>query len=89
MSSLPGYSTGKIAYICANENMRHLVNLLLRRIAITMEGLLTPEAIHQTAKIATEILSWNKAQTKTEIEHAEAELARRGMRNVRSDAVLR
>ena len=89
MSSLPGYSTGEIAYICANENVRHLADLLLRRTAITMEGLLSPEAIQETAKIAADALGWNKARAKAEIEHAEAELARRSVKNVRSAATPR
>ena len=83
MSSLPGYNTGEIAYICANENVRHLADLLLRRTAIAMEGLLTPAVIQETAKIAADALGWNKARTKIEIEHAEAELARRNVKNVR------
>ncbi len=83
MSSLPGYNTGEIAYICANENVHHLADLLLRRTAITMEGLLTPEVIKETAKIAADALGWNKARTKIEIEHTEAELARRNVKNVR------
>ena len=81
--SLPGYSTGEIAYICTHENVRHLADLLLRRTAITMEGLLTPQAIQETAKIAADALGWNKARTKGEIEHTEAELARRSVKNVR------
>ena len=89
MTSLPGYSTGEIAYICAHENVRHLADLLLRRTAITMEGLLTPLAIQETAKIAADALGWNKARTKAEIEHAQAELARRSVQNVRSAATPR
>ncbi len=83
LSSLPGYSSGEIAYICANENVRHLADLLLRRTAITMEGLLTLEAIHDTATIAADVLGWSKTRTTAEIEHAEAELARRSVKNVR------
>jgi glycerol-3-phosphate dehydrogenase len=83
MSSLPGYSTGEIAYICANENVRHLADLLLRRTAITMEGLLTTDAIRETAKIAADVLGWNKARIEEEIEHTETERARRSVKNVR------
>jgi glycerol-3-phosphate dehydrogenase len=83
MASLPGHSSGETAYICANENVRHLADLLLRRTAITMEGLLSPEAIQETAKIAADILGWNKTRTKAVIEHAEAELAKRDVKNVR------
>jgi glycerol-3-phosphate dehydrogenase len=83
MASLPGYSSGEIAYICGHENVRHLADLLLRRTAITMEGLLTADAILETSKIAADALGWNKARTKAEIEHAEAELERRSVKNVR------
>ena len=83
LASLPGYSSGEIAYICAHENVRHLADLLLRRTAITMEGLLTREAIQETAKIAADVLGWNKARTTTEITHAESELAKRSVKNVR------
>ena len=89
MSSLPGYSTGEIAYICAHEKVRHLADLLLRRTAVAMEGLLTADAIHDTAKVAADVLGWNKSRANAEIEHAEAELARRSVKNVRSDAAPR
>ena len=89
LSSLAGYSSGEIAYICTHENVRHLADLLLRRTAITMEGLLNPDVIQETAEIAADVLGWNKTRTKSEIERAEAELARRSVKNVRSEAAPR
>ena len=86
LSSLPGYSSGEVAYICTYENVRHLSDLLLRRTAITMEGLLTADVIQETSVIAANVLGWNKARTKSEIEHATAELAKRSVQNVRSAA---
>ncbi len=83
MSSLPGYNTGEVAYICAHENVRHLADLVLRRTAIAMEGLLTPEVILETSKIAANILGWNKARTNAEVAYAQAELAKRSVKNVR------
>lgn len=88
MASLPGYSTGEMAYMCAHENVRHLSDLLLRRTAITMEGLLTQDAIQETAKIAADALGWNRARTTAEIQHASAELAKRNIQNVRPAAAL-
>jgi glycerol-3-phosphate dehydrogenase len=85
-TSLPGYSTGEIAYICAHENVRRLADLVLRRTAITMEGLLTPDAIQETSKIAAAALGWNKARTAAEIQHAMAELAKRSVGSVRPQA---
>ena len=87
--SLPSYNSGEIAYICAHENVRHLSDLLLRRTAITMEGLLTADVIQETAVIASNVLGWNKARNKAEIEHATVELAKRNVQNVRSAAASR
>lgn len=84
LASLPNYSAAEISYICTHENVRHLSDLLLRRTAIAMEGLLTSDAIQETAKIAANTLGWSKAHTANEIIHAEAELARRSVKNVKS-----
>lgn len=83
MASLANYTSGEISYICKHENVRRLADLLLRRTAITMEGLLKPAAIQETAKIAADVLGWTKAHTQSEIVHAEAELAKRSVENVR------
>ncbi len=83
LSSLPTYGTGEIAFICKHENVRRLADLLLRRSAIAMEGLLTPAVIQETAIIAADVLGWDAARTKAEIAHAEGELARRSVLNVR------
>jgi glycerol-3-phosphate dehydrogenase len=74
LTSLPSYGTGEIAYICKTENVRRLADLLLRRTAITMEGLLTPAVIAETAKIAAGVLGWDKAWTDSEIAYAQAEI---------------
>ena len=86
LPSLPRYGSGEIAYICTHENVRRLADLLLRRTAIAMEGLLSPSAIAETAKIAASVLGWDKARTEAEIAHAQAELAKRNVQNVRSGA---
>jgi glycerol-3-phosphate dehydrogenase len=79
LASLPSYSTGEIAYICQTENVRHLADLLLRRTAITMEGLLTPAVIAETARIAAKVLGWDSTRTTSEIAHAQAEMDRRSV----------
>lgn len=79
LTSAPSYTTGEITYICANENVRRLADLLLRRTAITIEGLLTNEVIQETAVIAAKALGWDKARTKAEIEQAQAEMAKRSV----------
>jgi glycerol-3-phosphate dehydrogenase len=82
LASLRGYSAGEIAYICTHEHVRRLSDLLLRRTAITMEGLLNKHAIVETAQIAANVLDWNEGRTIAEIEHAEVELERRSVRNI-------
>jgi glycerol-3-phosphate dehydrogenase len=89
LATLPGYSSDEISYICTHENVRRLSDLLLRRTAITMEGFLTLEAIRETAEIAADMLGWNMARTQAEIEHAEAELAKRSVKNVRTAEAVR
>jgi glycerol-3-phosphate dehydrogenase len=81
LASVPRYSTGEITYICANENVRRLADLLLRRTAIAMEGLLTADVIHETATIAANALGWDKKRMTTEIELATSELERRSVRD--------
>lgn len=81
LSSLPSYSTGEISYICKNENVRRLADLLLRRTAITMEGLLTPAVIAETGKIAAKELGWDKTRLAAEIAHAQTEMSKRSVNN--------
>jgi glycerol-3-phosphate dehydrogenase len=81
-TSLPGYSRGELAVICANENVRRLADLLLRRTAIAMEGLLSEAVIAETAPLAAEVLGWDAKRTAEEIEHAKAELRKRSVATV-------
>jgi glycerol-3-phosphate dehydrogenase len=81
LSSVPSYSTGEITHICETESVRRLADLLLRRTAITMEGLLTNDVIQETAVIAAKALGWDKTRIASEIEHSKAELARRSVQN--------
>ncbi|MFO1033542.1 MAG: glycerol-3-phosphate dehydrogenase/oxidase [Hyphomicrobiales bacterium] len=84
LATLPGYSASEIAYICTSENVRRLADLLLRRTAITMEGLLTSEAIQETAVIAGKVLGWSKARIAEEISHAEHEMQKRSVSRART-----
>jgi glycerol-3-phosphate dehydrogenase len=81
LTSIPRYSSGEIIYICANENVRRLSDLLLRRTAITFEGLLTSEVIQETAMIAAKALGWDKTRINLEIEQTKAEMVKRSVHN--------
>lgn len=88
LASVPGYSSGEIAYICANEHVRHLSDLLLRRTTITVEGLLTREVIHETAEVTAEVLGWTETRMNAEIAQVESERAKRSVKSVAADVHL-
>jgi glycerol-3-phosphate dehydrogenase len=77
LASLPGYSHTEITWLCRTEQTRRLSDLLFRRTAIAMEGLLTPAAIFESAHIAAAALGWNANRTSQEIALTTSELTRR------------
>ena len=77
LRSIPGYTAGEFAFLCSEEPTRRLADLLFRRTAIAMEGLLTPAAIEEVGPIAARALGWNAQRLATEIEHTRLELNRR------------
>lgn len=77
LRSLRGYSAREILYLSGEEPMRRLADLLLRRTAIAMEGLLTPDVIGETAGIVAEAQGWDDARTAAEVAHSKQELFRR------------
>ena len=77
LATLPGYSHAEIAWLCRQEPLRRLSDLLFRRTAIAMEGLLTPEAIAETAHIAARTLGWSAERTAQENVLATSEFTRR------------
>lgn len=84
--SLPSYSRSELATICKHENVRRLADLLLRRTAITMEGLLSNAVIEEAATIAADVLGWDKKRTADEIAFTQREMALRSVRNVKPEA---
>lgn len=77
LASLPGYSAREVLYLASEEPIRRLVDLLLRRTAIAMEGLLTAEAIAETADLVAQAKGWDNTRTTAEIGHAMQERHRR------------
>jgi glycerol-3-phosphate dehydrogenase len=84
LTLLPSYDRGELSYICKTEYVRRLADLLLRRTAITMEGLLTDAVILEAAEIAAQALGWDKQQTNSEIAFAKREMAQRSVVNVKA-----
>jgi glycerol-3-phosphate dehydrogenase len=82
LASLPGYSCDEIACLCKTENVRRLSDLLLRRTAIAMEGLVSKDVIEETAALAATALGWSDSQKSTEIEHATSEMKKRNVQGL-------
>ncbi len=79
LRALPGYSVGEIIQICRTESVRRLSDILLRRTAIAMEGLLTSQVVTETADIAASALGWNAARKEAEIQLMHVEMKRRAV----------
>ena len=77
--SLPGYSSGELAYICSRERVRRLSDLLLRRTSIAMEGLLSDRVIAEVGAIVAAALGWDAERDASEQELARAEFRRRAV----------
>lgn len=77
LATLPGYTRREMFFLCRDEHVRRLADLLFRRTAIAMEGLLSPEAIAESAGIAAMALGWDDKHRAAEINHCLSELNRR------------
>ena len=80
LAALPGYSVSEVAHICRTESVRRLSDILLRRTAIAMEGLLNAKVVEEVADIAAATLGWNKTRTKAEIALTHFEMNKRSVR---------
>jgi len=68
LASLPAYSRSELAWICSNEHVSRLTDLLFRRTDIALSGRLSGAVITEAAKIASDALGWNAERQKNEIE---------------------
>ncbi len=81
LATLPGYSAGEVVFICRNDEVRRLSDILLRRTAIAMEGGLTSPLVEEVARIAATTLGWSKSRTANEMAHAKSEMQQRSVRD--------
>ena len=79
--ALPGYTTSEADFICRNEHVRRLSDILLRRTAIAMEGGLSSALVKEVAQIAASALGWSKTRTANETALAKSELIKRQVRD--------
>jgi glycerol-3-phosphate dehydrogenase len=75
--SLPTYSIRELTFLARTEHVCRLADLLFRRTAIAMEGMLSPDAIVETASIAAEALGWDGPRRTREVDHCLFEFNRR------------
>ena len=77
--AIHGYSAGEIIHICRTESVRRLSDVLLRRTAIAMEGLLSAAAVEEAADIVADALGWTPARRNAEANLMRAEMTRRAI----------
>ena len=81
LAALPGYSANELAHICRTESVMRLSDILLRRTAIAMEGLLNTQVVEEVAQVAAATLGWSKVRTEAEIDLAHIEMNKRSVRS--------
>ncbi|WP_417525639.1 glycerol-3-phosphate dehydrogenase/oxidase [Marinovum sp.] len=67
LAAVPDYSDRELAFLCRNERVETLADLLLRRTLIAMSGRLTPQAIEECARVAGTALGWSEDRRQREV----------------------
>ena len=67
--ALPGYWEQEIAWLCRNERVERLDDLVLRRTLVAFEGLATEAGIAALGRIAAQTLGWSEARLSEELDH--------------------
>ncbi|MDN5667601.1 MAG: glycerol-3-phosphate dehydrogenase/oxidase [Renibacterium salmoninarum] len=63
-------STREVAYIAENEQVGHLVDVLIRRTSLAFRGLVSAELLAELAAALSGPLAWDEARVEFEIGHA-------------------
>ncbi|MFF2243930.1 glycerol-3-phosphate dehydrogenase/oxidase [Arthrobacter sp. NPDC058130] len=69
-------STRELEFMAANEQVGHLVDVLIRRTSLAFRGLVTGELLNEVAGILSGPLGWDAARRAMEISHAQEVLQR-------------
>ncbi|MHB8776174.1 MAG: glycerol-3-phosphate dehydrogenase/oxidase [Anaerolineales bacterium] len=87
---IPHYTRREIAFLAANESVRHLDDLLLRRTMLAMLGKLSRDAIEELADILRETLEWTGERRNAEVARALSIMAdRHGVQFCRAGLLAR
>lgn len=69
-------SVRELEFMAANEQIGHLVDVLIRRTSLAFRGLVTGELLNETAEILAGPLGWDRNRRAAEIKHAQEVLQR-------------
>ncbi|WP_346960187.1 glycerol-3-phosphate dehydrogenase/oxidase [uncultured Arthrobacter sp.] len=69
-------SVRELEFMAANEQLGHLVDVLIRRTSLAFRGLVTGELLNEVAEILSGPLGWDAATRTAEINHAQEVLHR-------------
>ncbi len=68
LTTLPDFSQREIAFLCQNEKVIHLDDLILRRTMLAMLGRISRSALEELAEVAAESLGWDVHRRQEEIQ---------------------
>ncbi|WP_218711684.1 glycerol-3-phosphate dehydrogenase/oxidase [Arthrobacter sp. BF1] len=69
-------SDREVAFMVENEQIGHLIDVMIRRTSLAFRGLVTSELLAETAAVLAGLLGWNEAKVEQEIRHSVDILAR-------------
>ncbi|WP_307426763.1 glycerol-3-phosphate dehydrogenase/oxidase [Pseudarthrobacter defluvii] len=69
-------SVRELEFMAANEQVGHLVDVLIRRTSLAFRGLVTGELLNEMAEVLSVPLKWDAATRAAEIKHAQDVLQR-------------
>jgi glycerol-3-phosphate dehydrogenase len=69
-------SVRELEFMAANEQIGHLVDVLIRRTSLAFRGLVTGEILNEIAEVLATQLGWDSAKRQAEIQHAQEVLLR-------------
>ena len=69
-------SVRELEFMARNEQIGHLVDVLIRRTSLAFRGLVTGELLNEVAEILAGPLGWDAATRASEITHAQEVLKR-------------
>ncbi|UTT67911.1 glycerol-3-phosphate dehydrogenase/oxidase [Arthrobacter sp. DNA4] len=69
-------SVRELEFMAANEQVGHLVDVLIRRTSLAFRGLVTGELLNEVAEVLSVPLKWDAAARAAEIKHAQDVLQR-------------